>query len=220
MNSFIRIVLFCSAVVLYSCGDQPVQDHYARAENLYEDSISTSFTTAMPDGNGEGLRITYTFFNMKRADTGNFKMTHIYMQHTGEEDTSIVNGTWKLNRTDSGVYVDVYSGRKRSHLLFTEDGSTLSTFNTDSLLADTGMLYFREKADNDLRNSTVKVPGRIFFNADRNAYFIDMIGDTMPVMKISAYRDLIAWNDSVNIDSNAHFVQILVTFQIRMAIDG
>src|SRR5687768_11425484 len=105
---------------LFSCGDKPVHSGDPHAENLYEDSISTSYTVAMPDGNGEGLRITYTFFNMKRADTGNFKMTHIYMHHTGIEDTTTVNGTWKLNPTDSGLYVDVYSGRTLCHLLYTK----------------------------------------------------------------------------------------------------
>lgn len=187
---------------------------------MYDDSISTSFTVALPDEHGEGMRITYTFFNMKRADTGNFKMTHVYMRHTGTEDTTIVNGTWKLLHTVSGDYILAYSGRTLRQ--FQREGEwNLLTVNTDSAIADTGLIRFRQKRDNNMHNSSVRLFGRVHFNTDRNATFIDIGHDSIPILKISAYPDLVAMNDSVNLSSNAILgVELVGTIQIRMAMDG
>ncbi len=196
-------------------------DTSTKAENLYEDSISTSYTIALPDDKGEGLRITYTFFNMKRADTGNFKMTHVYMRHTGEEDTTIVNGTWKVLDTDTGKYMRTWSGRRQKEFKFKGDWS-LITLNSDSMIADTGLQHFRQKKDNDMRNSTVLVCGKVLFTDNNsNASFLDSDGDTLPILKISAFRDLQALNDSVNLNSpSIKGVELSGTFQIRMAMDG
>jgi hypothetical protein len=206
--------------LLPACGDRPPAEVKVPVENLYDDTISTSYTLAMPDNRGEGIRITYTFFNMKRADTGNFKMTHVYLRHTGDEDTTIVNGTWKFNRTDSGNFVNVYSGRSVKRLYSIGEGIELSTFNTDSMIADTGVLLFRQKLDNDLRNSTVKLTGNVILWGDGGRAFIDITGDTIPVMKISAYPDLIALGDSIDIHNPGHRVNLVGTIQIRMSMDG
>lgn len=206
--------------LLSACGEHPVAETKVQVENLYDDTISTSYTLSAPDHRGEGVRITYTFFNMKRADTGNFKMTHVYLRHTGDEDTTIVNGTWKLNVTDSGNFVNVYSGRSVKRLYSVGQGIELSTFNTDTLVADTGVLLFREKVDNDLRNSTVKLTGNVILWGDGGRAFIDITGDTIPVAKISAYPKLIALGDSVDIHSPGHHVNLVGTIQIRMSMDG
>lgn len=206
--------------LLSACGEHPVAEKKVPVENLYDDTISTSYTLSAPDHRGEGVRITYTFFNMKRADTGNFKMTHVYLRHTGDEDTTIVNGTWKLNVTDSGNFVNVYSGRSVKRLYSVGQGIELSTFNTDTLVADTGVLLFREKVDNDLRNSTVKLTGNVILWGDGGRAFIDITGDTIPVAKISAYPKLIALGDSVDIHSPGHHVNVVGTIQIRMSMDG
>lgn len=207
--------------LIFSCGEDHSDVNAVKTENLYEDSISTSYTIALPDDHGEGLRITYTFFNMKRADTGTYKMTHVYMRHTGEEDTTIVNGTWKLLDTDSGKYVRTWSGRHEKEFKFHGDWNLL-TRNSDSMIADTGMLHFRQKKDNDMRNSTVLVFGKVIFTDDNtNASFLDADGDTLPILKISAFRELQALNDSVNLNSPAiKGVELRGTFQIRMAMDG
>jgi hypothetical protein len=206
--------------LISSCGQKPAGDSTTKAENLYEDSISTSFTVALPDDKGEGLRITYTFFNMKRADTGNFKMTHVYMRHTGEEDTTIVNGTWKVHDTDSGRYVRTWSGRHKKEFLFKGEWN-LFTLNNDSMIADTGLLHFRQKKDNDMRNSTVLVFGKVLFSDENTASFVDADGDTLPILKISAFRDLQVLNDSVNLNAaSIKGVELVGTFQIRMAMDG
>lgn len=189
-------------------------------ENLYDDTISTSYTLALPDHRGEGIRITYTFFNMKRADTGNFKMTHVYLRHTGDEDTTIVNGTWKQVTTDSGTYVNVYSGRSMKQLYSIGSGIELATFNTDTMIADTGLLHFRRKADNDLRNSTVMLTGNVVPWGGDGRAFVDMIGETIPIAKISAYPALLALADSVDIRTPGHQVNVLGTIQIRMSMDG
>jgi len=187
---------------------------------MYSDSISTSYTIALPDDKGEGVRITYTFFNMKRADTGNFKMTHVYLRHTGEEDTTIVNGTWKSTQTDSGNFVDTWSGRRTKHFEFRGERS-LVTMNTDSMVADTGWLNFRQKQDNDMQNSTVVMFGKVLFREGQNATFIDESGDTLSVLKISAFPELLALNDSVNLNGpDIKGVEVLATIQIRMSMDG
>jgi hypothetical protein len=206
--------------MIFSCSENPSAGITSKAENLYDDTISTSYTIAMPDENGEGLRITYTFFNMKRADTGNFKMTHVYMRHTGEEDTTIVNGTWKILETDSGNYVRTWSGRQEKDFKYNGEWDLFS-LNTDSMIADTGLLHFHQKKDNDMRNSTVRVFGKVLFTGDNNASFLDSDGDTIPILKISAFKDLVALNDSVNLNSSAiKGVELIGTFQIRMAMDG
>lgn len=223
VRPLIHIAAFCSVlafVVLASCGENRPADDSVKVENLYDDSISTSYTLSLPDNKGEGFRITYTFFDMKRADTGNFKMTHVYMRHTGAEDTTIVNGTWKLVRTDSGNYINAYSGRSVKRLNYSAQWD-LNMLNTDSMLADSGWLHFREKKNNDMRNSTVRLFGRVQFLSDKNATFIDSDGDSMAIMKISAFPDLIALNDSVNLNSSSiKGVELLGTIQIRMAMDG
>lgn len=206
--------------MIFSCGEDHAADATSKAENLYDDSISTSYTIAMPDEKGEGLRITYTFFNMKRSDTGNFKMTHVYMRHTGEEDTTIVNGTWKFLQTDSGNYVRTWSGRQEKDFKY-EGAWDLFSINSDSMIADTGTLHFHQKKDNDMRNSTVRVFGKVSFTDDNNASFLDSDGDTIPILKISAFQELQALNDSVNLNSpSIKGVELIGTFQIRMAMDG
>lgn len=206
--------------MLPSCGGNQPVDETVKVENLYEDSITTSYTLASPDNKGEGYRITYTFFEMKRADTGNFKMTHVYMRHTGTEDTTIVNGTWKLFRTDSGDFINAYSGRSVKRLNYTTQWN-LHMFNTDSMLADSGWLHFREKRDNDMRNSSVRLFGKVHFHENNTATFLDSGGDSIAVMKISAFPDLIALNDSVNLNSpSIKGVELIGTIQIRMAMDG
>ncbi len=217
-------ILFCalaSAIfILPACGGKGPAGETVHVENLYDDTISTSYTVALPDDKGEGFRITYTFFNMKRADTGNFKMTHVYMRHTGEEDTTIVNGTWKLQKTDSGKYINVYSGRSFKRFYELGDGVELIIDNSDSMIADTGIIHFREKADNDIRNSTVRLTGHVRFIENNNAEFVDMLGDTLPILKISAFPDLVALNDSVNLGTQSKMLSVLGTIQIRMAMDG
>lgn len=217
-------MLLAAGVILLalmpSCGERPASETAVMVENLYDDTISTSYTLSSPDHRGEGLRITYTFFNMKRADTGNFKMTHVYLRHTGDEDTTIVNGTWKLVTTDTGKFVNVYSGRSMKRLFYIGGGIELATFNTDSLMADTGLLHFRQKEDNDLRNSTVKLIGNVIGWGGDGRAFVDMIGDTIPIMKISAYPELLALSDSMDIHSPGHTVHLLGTIQIRMSMDG
>lgn len=205
---------------LAACSNQHAPDQPAQAENLYAEAISTSYTIALPDSKGEGVRMTYTFFNMKRADTGNFKMTHVYMRHTGQEDTIIVNGTWKLSDTDSGRYIRTWSGRIEREFRYTSEW-TLLTVNTDSVIADAGLLLFRQKTNNDMLNSTVRVSGKVLFGAENNAVFLDVSGDTIPILKMSAFRELLALNDSVNLNSAAvKSVELIGTFQIRMAMDG
>lgn len=210
-----------AGILFFSCNGKTEAGEDLVVVNLYDDTISTSYTLALPDSKGEGVRITYTFFDMKRADSGNFKMTHVYMRHTGDEDTTIVNGTWKLIPDDSVPYLRVYSGRSLKRFDYLGEGIELVTFNTDSMLADTGVLHFRQKADNDIRNSTVKLTGRVIVSADRSAKFIDMFGDTLPILKISAYPDLLALNDSVPLTpESGKRVDLLGTIQIRMAMDG
>ncbi len=216
------LVAFCAAVflLLQACGGMKTTDQTVVVENMYEDSISTSYTVALPDAKGEGMRITYTFFNMKRADTGNFKMTHVYMHHTGEEDTTIVNGTWKLAQTDSGTYINTWSGRRVKRFGYL-DLYNLQTLNTDSMIADTGWLVFRQKKDNDMQNSTVVMFGKIMFKPDNNATFIGEHGDTLAILKISAFPKLVALNDSVSLSgASIKGVELLATVQIRMSMDG
>ena len=207
-------------VLLSACGGKVEPANVVEAEDPYDDSITTSYTVALPDAEGEGLRITYTFFNMKRSDTGTYKMTHVYMRHTGEEDTTIVNGTWKVLETDSGQYIRTWSGRNQQEFLF--DGPwNLFTVNNDSMIADTGLLHFRQKKDNDMRNSTVLIFGKIYFINESTASFLEANGDTIPIVKLSAFRDLQALNDSVNLNSpSIEGVELTGTFQIRMAMDG
>jgi hypothetical protein len=212
----------CAALffILPSCGGKKGTEAAVVVENMYDDSISTSYTVALPDAKGEGVRITYTFFNMKRADTGNYKMTHVYLRHTGEEDTTIVNGTWKFTKTDSGNFVETWSGRRTKRFEYNGEWS-LVTMNTDSMVADTGLLKFRQKEDNDLENSTVVMFGKVLFRDDQNAMFIDQSGDSLSVLKISAFPDLLALNDSVSLNSpQIKGVEVLATIQIRMSMDG
>lgn len=188
--------------------------------NPYDDSISTSYTVALPDAQGEGMRLTCTFFDMKRADTGAFRMTHVYMRHTGNDDTTVINGTWKLFSTDTTKFVMVYSGRGSKRFDYSGNWNLVS-FNSDSMLADTGWIQFRQKKDNDMHNSTVVLEGKVFFNEGKNAFFIEPNGDTLPVVKISAFHDLIALNDSVDLSSpSVKSVAFYGTIQIRMAMDG
>lgn len=213
-------LLLALLFIFPSCGGDKPAEQSQQPENLYDENISASYTVALPDEHGEGLRITYTFFNMKRADTGNFKMTHVYMRHTGTEDTTIVNGTWKLVHTDTGDLVIAHSGRTEKKF-YVESGINLLTLNSDSTVADTGLIRFRQKRDNDMRNSTVRLFGKVEINADRNARFVEEGGDTIPILKISAYPDLVAKNDSVNLNSpSVKGVELLGTIQIRMAMDG
>lgn len=216
------LVALCAMLffILPSCGGKKAADQTVVVENMYEDSISTSYTVALPDSKGEGVRITYTFFNIKRADTGNFKMTHVYMRHTGEEDTTIVNGTWKLAQTDSGTYINTWSGRSVKRFGYL-DLYNLQTLNTDSMIADSGLLVLRQKKDNDMQNSTVVMFGKIMFNPDNNATFIGEYGDSLAILKISAFPKLVALNDSVNLNSpSVKGVELLATIQIRMSMDG
>ena len=216
-SAFIAVV---AVFFLPCCSGKKPADDTVKVENLYEDSISTSYTVALPDQKGEGFRITYTFFEMKRSDTGNFKMTHVYMRHTGTEDTTIVNGTWRLFRTDSGDFIHAYSGRSIKRFNYVGQWD-LHTLNTDSMIADSGWLHLREKKDNDMRNSTVRLFGKVDVTADKNATFIDSDGDSIAVMKISAFHDLLNLNDSVNLNSSSiKGVELLGTIQIRMAMDG
>lgn len=208
------------SLLFASCRSKNPVGATQQVENMYADTISTSYTVAMPDDKGEGFRITYTFFNMKRADTGNFKMTHVYMRYTGTDDTMIVNGTWKKAHTDSGDYVNVYSGRSVKRFDY-ENEWNLHTFNTDSVLADTGWMHFREKKDNNLANSTVRLFGKVSVTKDHNATFIDEDGDSIPIMKVSAFPELIETNDSVPLNSSSiKGVELLGTIQIRMSMDG
>lgn len=216
------LIALCAVLffLLPSCGGKKGTENAVVVDNMYEDSISTSYTVALPDAKGEGMRITYTFFNMKRSDTGNFKMTHVYMRHTGEDDTTIVNGTWKLHETDSGKFINTWSGRSAKRFEYADPWS-LVTLNTDSMIADTGLLNFRQKKDNDMQNSTVILIGKVMFKPDNNATFIGMNGDSLAILKISAFPDLKALNDSVNLNSPAvKGVELLATIQIRMAMDG
>jgi hypothetical protein len=144
----------------------------------------------------------------------------VYMRHLGTEDTTIVNGTWKVFRTDSGDYINAYSGRSVKRFNYSTPWD-LHMLNTDSMMADSGWLHFREKKDNDMRNSTVRLFGKVHFRDDKTAIFIDSDGDSIAVMKISAFPDLIALNDSVNLNSSTiKGVELLGTIQIRMAMDG
>lgn len=218
---YIACIICCAFLALnVSCDHEEVKQNEVQVENLYDDTISTSYTLALPDHRGEGIRITYTFFNMKRADTGNFKMTHVYLRHTGEEDTTIVNGTWSHVKNDTADFLNVYSGRSVKQFEFLGHEIELTTFNTDSMIADTGLLHFRQKVDNDMRNSTVKLNGQVIpWEIDGKA-FVDMIGDTIPIMKISAYGELLALSDSVDEDSTGQILDLIGTIQIRMAMDG
>lgn len=205
---------------LLSCGDNKPSNNSVKAENMYDEAISTSYTVALPDDHGEGLRITYTFFDMKRADTGNFKMTHVYMRHTGTEDTTIVNGTWKRFHTDTGDVVITHSGRSQKKF-FVQGIYNLLTLNSDSMIADTGLICLRQKNDNDMRNSTVHLFGRVEFEDDHDAVFIDEGGDSLPLMKISAFPELLSKNDSVDLNGpGVKGIELLGTIQIRMAMDG
>lgn len=213
-------VLIAIAGCCSSCKRKKTAPEEAVAASPYDDSVSTSYTVALPDANGEGMRMTYTFFDIKHADTGSFRMTHIYMRHTGNDDTTVINGTWRLFTNDSGRYIQTYSGRSTKQFFYS-GAWNLTTLNTDSMVADTGMIRFRQKKDNDLRNSTVVLEGKIFFNAGRNAFFVDDNGDTLPILKISAFPDLLALNDSVDLSSpEIRCVELLGTIQIRMAMDG
>jgi len=190
------------------------------ASSIPEDSITTSYTVAMPDKNGEGLRMTYTFYDMKRADTGTFKMTHVYMHYTGTDDTTVVNGTWRLFDTDSGKYIIAWSGRGIKRFDYSGNWNII-TLNTDSALADTGKVLLRQKSVNNLHNSTVVLEGKVFFNSYKTAYFIDENNDTLPILKISSFGDLVALNDSVPLNSpEVKAVEFAGIIQIRMAMDG
>ncbi len=224
MKSRLRIILFSLVSLVLSgvfsaCGTKPSDSAERQEENLYDDTISTSFTVALPDSKGEGLRITYTFFEMKRADTGQFRMTHVYMRHTKNDDTTVTNGTWRLLRTDSGNFIQTYSGRNSQRFDY-PDELCISIWNTDSMLADTGLLRFRQKNDNDLRNSTVLLVGTVRFGEERNAIFIDDNNDTLPILKIAAFPRLIAVSDSLGATSTIKNIELLGTIQIRMSMDG
>lgn len=219
-----HIFTFCFAalfiaMVLFGCKRDKSANTQEVVESLYSDTISTSYTVALPDSKGEGMRITYTFFNLQRADSGNFRMTHVYMRHTGTDDTTMLNGTWKLLDTDSGRFILAYSGRRVKTFKY-EGAWNLNTWNNDSMTADTGMLRFRQKKDNDLQNSTVVLEGQIIFKKDKSAFFIDESGDTLPILKIAAFPELIEMNNAFPASSAGLNVQFLGTIQIRMSMDG
>jgi hypothetical protein len=165
------------------------------------------------------MRITYQFYDLDKADTGDYRMIHVYMKVDGTEDTMTVSGSWKLLATDSGEFIRVNYG-KSSRLLEKEGRWNLLMANKDSLMADTGRIILRQKADNDLRNSTIHLYGKVRVNADKTAIFIDETGDSIPVLKLSAFRKLLEKNDSVNLETGVNGIQLMGTIQIRMAMDG
>ncbi len=212
-------VLFCWIFLLLSCGgkkNQDMDDVTYSADSLAE---PITYTVALADVNGEGMRITYQFFDMKKSDTGAYKMSHVYMKLDGTEDTMTVSGTWKMVQSDSGDYVRVNSGRTVRRLQRKGKWNLLMN-NTDSLAADTGTIILRCKVDNDPRNSTVHVFGKVRVNADNSALFIDETGDSIPVLKLSAFRQLLERNDSVNLESGVNGINLDGTIQLRMAMDG
>lgn len=220
LNWFVLLLLTVSVGAEFSCRKKNKNLEQVSSVSIPEDSITTSYTVAMPDKNGEGLRMTYTFYDMKRADTGAFKMTHVYMHYTGTDDTTVVNGTWRLFDTDTGKYIIAWSGRGVKRFDFSGNWNIV-TMNTDSALADTGRVLLRQKSINNLHNSTVVLEGKVFFNSSKTAYFIDDNRDTLPILKISAFADLVALNDSVPLNSSEiKAVEFAGVIQIRMAMDG
>jgi hypothetical protein len=212
-------VLFCWSFLLVSCGAKNNKD--SKTVTHAADSLSEpiTYTVALADVNGEGMRITYQFFDMKKSDTGAYKMTHIYMKLDGTEDTMTVSGTWKMLRSDTGDFVRVNSGRTVRRLQRKGKWNLLMN-NTDSLAADTGTIILRCKVDNDPRNSTVHMFGKVRVNADKSALFIDETGDSIPVLKLSAFRQLLERNDSVNLESGVKGINLDGTIQLRVAMDG
>jgi hypothetical protein len=202
-----------------SCGGKNGKQH--SADNTATDSLDVpiSYTVALADVNGDGMRITYQFYDLDKADTGDYRMIHVYMKVDGTEDTMTVSGSWKLLATDSGEFIRVNYG-KSSRLLEKEGRWNLLMGNKDSLMADTGRIILRQKADNDLRNSTIHLYGKVRVNADKTAIFIDETGDSIPVLKLSAFRKLLEKNDSVNLETGVNGIQLMGTIQIRMAMDG
>jgi len=218
-NLILSTVLFCCCISLVSCGGKKNQavDNIAHTADSLAEPIT--YTVALADVNGEGMRITYQFYDMKKSDTGAYKMTHIYMKLDGTEDTMTVSGTWKMLQSDSGDYVRVNSGRTVRRLQRKGKWNLLMN-NTDLLAADTGTIILRCKVDNDPRNSTVHVFGKVRVNADKSALFIDETGDSIPVLKLSAFRQLLERNDSVNLENGIKGINLDGTIQLRMAMDG
>lgn len=185
------------------------------------DSLSepVGYTVALADVNGEGMRITYQFFDMKKSDTGAFRMTHVYIKLDGSEDTMTVSGTWKAVITDSGEFIRVSSGRIVRRL--ERKGKwNLIINNSDSMAADTGEIILRCKVDNDPRNSTVHVFGKVRVNEDKSALFIDETGDSIPILKLGVFRQLLMRNDTVNLETGVRGINLEGTIQLRMAMDG
>lgn len=213
----LSLLLFCC--LLFACGRNGNSGN--ASGNKPTDTLSqpVEYTVALADVNGEGMRITYQFFDMKKADTGAFRMTHVYMKLDGSEDTMTMSGTWKSVRTDSGEFIRVSSG-KTNRLLERRGKWNLLMSNSDSLAADTGEIVLRCKVDNDPRNSTVHVFGKVRVNADKSALFIDETGDSIPILKLGAFRQLLERNDSVNLESGIRGINLEGTIQLRMAMDG
>lgn len=217
-NLILSTVLLCY-IWLVSCGGKNSQESNNVNQSLESLSVPITYTVALADVNGEGMRITYQFYDMMKSDTGAYKMTHIYMKLDGTEDTMTVSGTWKMLQSDSGDYVRVNSGRTVRRLQRKGKWNLLMN-NTDSLAADTGTIILRCKVDNDPRNSTVHVFGKVRVNADKSALFIDETGDSIPVLKLSAFRQLLERNDSVNLENGIKGINLDGTIQLRMAMDG
>jgi hypothetical protein len=217
-NLILSTVLLCY-IWLVSCGGKKNQavDNIAHTADSLAEPIT--YTVALADVNGEGMRITYQFYDMMKSDTGAYKMTHIYMKLDGTEDTMTVSGTWKMLQSDSGDYVRINSGRTVRRLQRKGKWNLLMN-NRDSLAADTGTIILRCKVDNDPRNSTVHVFGKVRVNADKSALFIDETGDSIPVLKLSAFRQLLERNDSVNLENGIKGINLDGTIQLRMAMDG
>jgi hypothetical protein len=212
-------VLFCWSFLLVSCGAKNNKDSKTVTHTADSLSEPITYTVALADVNGEGMRITYQFFDMKKSDTGAYKMTHIYMKLDGTEDTMTVSGTWKMLRSDTGDFVRVNSGRTVRRLQRKGKWNLLMN-NTDSLAADTGTIILRCKVDNDPRNSTVHMFGKVRVNADKSALFVDETGDSIPVLKLSAFRQLLERNDSVNLENGIKGINLDGTIQLRVAMDG
>lgn len=213
------LFLFLIVCLLFACGRNGNSGN--NSGNKPADTLSDpiTYTVALADVNGEGMRITYQFYDMKSTDTGACKMTHIYMKLNGTDDTLTVRGTWKMLKSDSAEYVRISSGNT-VRLLQRNGKWNLLMNNTDSLAADTGAIVLRCKVDNDPRNSTVHVFGKVRVNADKSALFIDETGDSIPVLKLSAFRQLLERNDSVNLESGIKGIHLDGTIQLRVAMDG
>lgn len=215
----LRHVVFFSLFFFASCGGKKTGTESDVPVNTDSAERSVAYTVALADVNGEGMRITYQFYGLDQSDTGIFRMIHVYMKVNGTDDTMSVNGTWKLLETDSGSYIRINSGRT-IRLLERKGRWNLRLGNKDSLVADTGEIVLRRKVDSDMRNSTIHLYGKVRINPDKSALFIDETGDSIPIVKMSAFRQLLEKNDSVNLEKEIDGIQLQGTIQIRMAMDG